>query len=391
MLKLRLPALGQTMERALIHAWLLEEGATFTAGDPLYEVETEKATIVVDSSRTGTLRRIVAQPGTELVVGSLVAIAAEREEAISDADIDQALQEEEEAAARANQPTAPVRTRDGVTAPNTAAPRRSATVDVRGRATPRARTIAQKLLVDLAAVQGSGANGMITAEDVERAAEGTPTVRERRPLTGTRRTMSDVVTRSWNDVPQFVQQVWADASSLVAARARERGALSYTDLLLKAVVDAVGEAPEVNARFGGEEIVLFEDVNLSVAIATDKGLVVPVIPRAQTLSLGELGVSLRELSGLARTSRLEPRHLRGGTITVSNLGAHGVETGVPLVMAPQAAIVFIGSIVDRPVGVDGNLELRPTIGLAIAFDHRVVDGAEAARFTTAVKRRVETP
>jgi pyruvate dehydrogenase E2 component (dihydrolipoamide acetyltransferase) len=388
MLKLRLPALGQTMERALIHAWLLEEGATFAAGDPLYEVETEKATIVVDSSRTGTLRRIVAQPGTELVVGSLVAIAAEREEAISDADIDQALQEE--AAARASQPTAPVKARDGATGPNTAASRRSATVGARGRATPRARTIAQKLLVDLAAVQGSGANGMITAEDVERAAEGTPTVRERRPLIGTRRMMSDVVTRSWNDVPQFVQQVWADASGLVEARGRERGAVSYTDLLLKAVVDAVGEAPEVNARFGGDEIVLFEDVNLSVAIATEKGLVVPVIPRAQTLSLGELGASLKELTGLARSSRLEPRHLTGGTITVSNLGAHGIETGVPLVMVPQAAIVFIGSILERPVGVDGNLELRPTVGLAIAFDHRVVDGAEAARFTTAVKRRVET-
>jgi pyruvate/2-oxoglutarate dehydrogenase complex dihydrolipoamide acyltransferase (E2) component len=209
--------------------------------------------------------------------------------------------------------------------------------------------------------------------------------------------MAEVVTQSWQQVPQFVQMVLVDASALTRRREAEGKALqqshdlklSYTDLILETIVRSIEEVREVNASFAGDTIVLYEDINISVAIATEEGLLVPVIHQAQKLSLGDLALRLREISQRARAGSLTPADFEGGTITVSNLGMSGVETGTPLVTRPQAAIVFIGAILNRPVAVGDSLEVRPTFYVSIGYDHRVVDGATAAKFTGTLKRKLE--
>jgi pyruvate dehydrogenase E2 component (dihydrolipoamide acetyltransferase) len=261
--------------------------------------------------------------------------------------------------------------------------------------------LAEQLGVNLAKIEGSGANGAITVEDVQKAAQATlgPKIRERRPLNRIARTMAEVVTQSWQQVPQFVQVVLVDASSLTRRRETEGKAiqqshdikLSFNDLILESVIRSIEEVREVNASFASDAIVLYEDINVSVAMATEAGLLVPVIHQAQQLSLGDLALRLRETSQRARAGSLTPADFEDGTITVSNLGMSGVETGTPLVTLPQAAIVFVGAILNRPVAIGNSLEVRPTFYVSIGYDHRVVDGATAAKFTSTLKRKLEAP
>ena len=396
--KLHLPRLGQTMEHGTLVAWLKREGESFTVGEPLYEVESEKANLEIEAKLPGTLTRIVAREGQDLPIGSLLAIVADPGESLSEAEIESAMAGESRPGIGAVTQPSP--------APSSSPPTASGRVSgERIRAMPRARAMAQQLGVDVATVQGSGPGGTITVEDVQRAASATPAstvstaprIQELRPLRGIARTMAEVVTQSWREIPQFVQIVMVDASNLAARRQAEGPAvreshgvnLSYTDLILEAVIRSLQEVPQVNASFAGDSIIVYEDSNLAVAVATDAGLVVPVIHRAQELSLGELAVQRREIVDRARSGSLSPHNMEGGTITVSNLGMAGVETGTPLVTRPQAAIVFIGAIVDRPVAVGGAVDVHPTFYISVGYDHRVVDGATAARFTGGLKRRLE--
>ncbi len=384
---LHLPRLGQTMERGTILRWLQRVGEPYQVGEPLYELEYEKATVEVEAKLPGALAKVVAEEGENLPIGALLAVVADPGETLSAAQIEAAIAGERHAEAVAPAPT-----------PTTAAT--PPPPPGRLRVMPRARALAQQLGVDLTSLSGTGAEGAITVEDVQRAAAAKasgPRVRERRPLRGIPQAMAETMTRSWQQVPQFVQIVLVDATALAARRRAEGPAikeqfgidLSYTDLILQAVVQAAREVPEVNASFAGDALVLYEDVNLAVAVATDAGLVVPVIQRAQTLSLGQLAQQLRELSARARAGDLRPADVAGGTITVSNLGPGGPETGTPLIMPPQAAIVFVGAIVERAVVVDGAVVARPTFYLSNAFDHRVLDGATAARFTATLRRLLE--
>jgi pyruvate dehydrogenase E2 component (dihydrolipoamide acetyltransferase) len=396
--KLHLPRLGQTMEHGTILAWFKREGESFRVGEPLYEVESEKANLEIEAKLPGTLTRIVAREGQELPIGSLLAIVADPGESLSEAEIESAMAEE-------SRPGIGAVTHPSPAPSSSPLPASGRISGERIRAMPRARAMAQQLGVDLATVQGSGPDGTITVEDVQRAASATPAstagmaprILERRPLRGIARTMAEVVTQSWREIPQFVQIVMVDASNLAARRQAEGPAvreshsvnLSNTDLILEAVIRSVQDVPQVNASFAGDSIIVYEDINLAVAVATDEGLVVPVIHRAQGLSLGELAVQRREIVNRARSGSLSPHNVEGGTITVSNLGMAGVETGTPLVTRPQAAIVFIGAIVDRPVAVAGAVDVHPTFYISVGYDHRVVDGATAARFTGGLKRRLE--
>jgi pyruvate dehydrogenase E2 component (dihydrolipoamide acetyltransferase) len=403
--KLHLPRLGQTMQQGKILRWFKQEGESFAIGDPLYEVESEKAVVPVEAKLAGTLARITLQQGDEQPVGALVAIVADLGETLSPAQIEAAIAEEQGAGAPA---TAPV-TAQQAPVPTSAFTPASECTPGRIRVMPRARRLAEQLGVSLTAVQGTGAEGVITVEDVQRAASRAPSlagvpapsalkIRERRPLNRVGRTMAEVLTQSWQHIPQFVQMVLVDASALRRRRETEGKAiqqshglnLSYTDLILEAVIRSVEEVPQVNASFADDAIVVYEDINVSVAVATDEGLLVPVIHHAQNLSLGDLALQLREVTRRARTGSLTPEEMQGGTITVSNLGMTGVETGTPLVTRPQAAIVFIGAILNRPVAIGNSIEVRPTFYVSIGFDHRVVDGAAAAQFTGTVKRRLES-
>lgn len=379
------------MERGTILRWAKREGESFEIGDILYEVESEKAVNEIEAKLPGTLVRITVEEGEECPVGTLLAVVADPGETLSEAEIEAAIAEE-----------TPAGTPSDTTARPQGKPYGSAAkVRERVRAMPKARALAREMGVDLATVEGTGQGGTVTVEDVRRAAGSLkehPKVKERRALDSIGRTMAQVVSYSWQEVPQFVQMVQLDASALMERRRRlaqeiKRSHdvdLSYTDLFLEALVRAVADEPLANSSLVGEEILVFEDVNISVAVATEAGLLVPVIKRAQMLTLGELAVRLREISERAHSGGLSAEDVRGGTITFSNLGMYGVESGTPLVTHPQAVVVFAGAIVERPWVASGRIEVRPVVSLSVGFDHRVLDGASAARFTTTLKRHLET-
>jgi pyruvate dehydrogenase E2 component (dihydrolipoamide acetyltransferase) len=420
---IRLPRLGQTMETGIMTLWCLAEGDQFATGDPLYEVETEKMTSEVEAKQDGVLVRILVPAGDEAGVGAVLGVMAALGEAVSDAEVDAFVAEihfaiepddENEAPAQPErsqpqlsepepqQPQSQLVEREAAPVPEAAAgrePEPSRTDRV--LAVPRAREVAKQLDVDLAAVRGSGVGGVVRVDDVRSAAgrptarggyEGSPRVAQRIPVRGVARSMAEAVTRSWREVPQFVQQVSLDATALVARlkRLRYEGlAVTYTDLLISAVAATARDAPDINATFTPEEIIRYADVNVSFAVATDRGLVVPVVRQAHELSVAEIADRTKELAGRARDGRLTAADTTDGTITVSNLGAFGVDTGTPIVNAPQSAIVFVGSLGDRAVVVNGQIAIRTMLNVAIGYDHRVVDGMAGAMFTSALKARLE--
>jgi pyruvate/2-oxoglutarate dehydrogenase complex dihydrolipoamide acyltransferase (E2) component len=210
------------------------------------------------------------------------------------------------------------------------------------------------------------------------------------------RTQATVLTRSWQ-VPQATAVVLVDASALVKRRETEGEAIrerygvkpTYTDFILEAVVRSIEEVPLANATFKDDALILYEDINISIATATELGLMAPVLHQAQQLSLGERALRLREIAQRAREGKLTPQDIEGGTITVSNLGTSGVEMGTPLVTEPQAVTIFAGTILNRPVAIGNTVEVRPTFYLDMAYDHRVLDGATTAKFITTVKRYLE--
>jgi pyruvate dehydrogenase E2 component (dihydrolipoamide acetyltransferase) len=387
---LHLPHLGQTMERGTILTWHRTEGEPFETGDPLYEVETEKSTVEVEAKRPGSMARIVAEAGAELPVGALLAVVADPGETLEESELDDAVAVERSAPApdEAERPAAP----DEAEEP--AAARRGEGQKV--RAMPKVRARARELGVDLAAIEGSGRNGAITAADVEAAATRSdgPAVKERRALTGITRTMADVVTRSWREVPQFTQTVTVDARALLQRKQElsEYGPrVPVTAFLVHALARAVERVPEANATFADDAIVVYQDVNVAVAVATDAGLMVPVLGQAQDLSLEEISDRLGELADRARSGSTSHADVGNATITLSNLGMFEVEGGVPLVTAPQAAVVFAGAIRAQPVVVDDAVHPLPTMSLSIGYDHRVLDGITAAAFTSALRDALEHP
>ena len=365
---LMLPRLGQTMEAGTIVTWFVQEGQAYEVGDLLYEVETEKNRVEVEAKLPGVIAKLAVPEDEQVPVGALLAVVADPGEQLSDEQVQAALQ------ATAGQEEVEPAARRGP-----------------ARAMPRAKRLAAELGVDLATVAGTGPDGTITEADVRQAGKRGVAVRERRPVRGIARAQAEQMTRSWQ-IPQFSQDVEVDVGNLRQRRARLRDQgvqATVTDLVIDAVVGAVAKVPEVNSTFTGEEIIVYEPVNVSVAVATDAGLVVPVLHDCQAKSLKERAAGLTAIAERARAGALTPEDSTGGTITVSNLGTAGVETGVPLLNAPQACIVFTGATVDKPVVRDGQVTIRPMMHVVIAYDHRVLDGLTASRFTAAVREALE--
>lgn len=395
---LHLPRLGQTMQSGVINRWYVAEGDSFDVGDMLYELETEKMNTDIEAKLPGMLARMVTGTGVEVPIGATLAVVADPGETLGEEDIAAAIARDQDTSAGGD----PDAGRPAASGTREAQPRpASAPARGRVRAMPRARMLAAERGLDLAEITGTGPEGTITVADVKKAAPsgvqggpepGSPAVRERRPVRGIAKAMAENVRHSWQEVPQFVQQARVDATALGRrhVQAAERGApVSLTAQLIEAIARAVEVVPEANASFQGEEIVVYSDVNVSVAVATTQGLTVPVLPGVQKLGLAGIASGLRDLAQRAAGGQLGPGDFTGGTITVSNLGMFGVENGFPLVNAPQAAIVFAGAVTDRPAAVDGQVVVRPELGLAIGYDHRVLDGATAARFTSALCTALE--
>jgi len=374
-----LPRLGVTMTSATVVSWEKKEGDAVQQGELLLVIESEKATIELESPYTGVLRKILVEEEDEAQVGDPLAVITAAGEEF---DLDRFLREWEAEKAAAPTPSAPpaarMETVHGQTLPGTAAV----------QASPRVRRLAEELGIDLAAVAGTGPGGVVTEKDVRAAASG-PRIKAKAKLNQLQRSMASRMLSSWQNIPQFTQMVTANAENLLKAKEKMEG-ISVNDLAVKAVAAAAAKNPEVNSSFQDGTVIIYEDVNVSVAMATEQGLVVPVVRNADRKTVSEIALDIKGLQERAAENRLTSEDLSGGTITVSNLGYYGVETGTPIINPPQSCMVFIGSIRNAAVAVnDALLTVAPVLELSIAYDHRFIDGMTASRFTTGLKDELE--
>jgi pyruvate dehydrogenase E2 component (dihydrolipoamide acetyltransferase) len=383
-----MPMLGMNQDTGKVLKWLRAEGDLVAKGDPILEVETDKVTVEIEAPAAGTLSGISAAEGEDVPVGRAIAVVLAEGESPSANDLAAASPAGEASNGGSAIAQAPV-----VAAAVAATPTRSR----RPLASPKARRLAQAKGVEIHQVVGSGPNGAVVAADVERhVPDAAATPQETFEVSSVWRVMADRTQRSWQDVPHFFLMREVDATRLDGWRASTRkraGAekVTHTDLLVRLVAAALREHPRVNATWHNGTIAANAQINVGLAVATDDGLVVPVVADADRLELAEIAARRAELVAAARERKLKPADVQGGTFTISNLGMFGVDAFMAIVNAPQAAILSVGRIAQRAVVVDGAVVARPTLVLGLSFDHRVVDGAAGARFLDTLASLVEEP
>jgi pyruvate dehydrogenase E2 component (dihydrolipoamide acetyltransferase) len=363
-----MPALEMAQETGKLLSWLKKEGEPVKKGEPLVEIETDKIVVELEATADGILAGVVGVEGSVVPVGQTIAwIVAPGEqppvESAAAASATKAMTEQARpmAAAPATAPApAPAAQK-----PSTDGPKIS----------PKARRIAQERGVDISRVHGTGPGGTITGEDILAAAEAPAPQAE--SLSAIARLMAERTTQSWTQTPHFFLVRDVDARGLAQSRGENQ---TITDLLIARVARTLTKHPKMNATWSGAGIRLNPDVNISVAMAVTDGVVGAVIPNAATATLAEIATQRRDLTERARSGRLRPQDVTGGTFTISNLGMYGVDAFSAIIIPPQAAILAVGRISDRVVVVDGQPAVRPMMTITLSSDHRVVDGAQAAVF-----------
>lgn len=369
-----MPALGLAQETGRVLKWLKAQGERVMKGEPLIEIETDKATVEIEAPATGILARVTAAPGGVVPVGEVMAIILAPGEP-EPAPVPAAARPAPAAPAPTGSPPAPPL---GPAGTGPAPPHRMP-------ASPKARRLAQERGVDLSSLSGSGPGGEILATDVLAAPAAVgPRTGKTAPLGTVWRLMAERTTQSWTTAPHFFLLREVNAGPLVAWRERfqERfdAEITYTDLLVKGVGIALREHPRLNGRWEEGTVVLNPEINIGVAVAVQDGLVVPVVHRADLVSLAEIAGRRRDLVARARAGKLRPADIRGGTFTISNLGMYGVDAFQAVINPPQAAILAVGRIAPRVMAVGGQPVVAPTMVLSLSCDHRVVDGAGGAKF-----------
>jgi pyruvate dehydrogenase E2 component (dihydrolipoamide acetyltransferase) len=364
-----MPALGMAQETGKVLRWLKRDGAVVSKGEPLLEVETDKVTVEIESPADGTLASVSAVEGAEVPVGTVIALVLVDSEEVTSETTEPPVTVEQ-----APEPGATIERAAAVTVPDAAPPSRLAS--------PKARRLAQAAGIDIDAIEGSGPNGAVVAADIEgiRGSAGEVGAIWQR--------MAERMERAWREVPQFVLTRDVDATALQAGR---RDGVTVTDLLVMRCAEALVRHPRLTMSWREGGLTAGVGVNIGIAVATDEALVVPVVHGADRLSLAEISARRQELVDAARAGALRPDDVRYGTFTISNLGMFGVDAFQAIVNAPQAAILAIGQIFERPVAVEGALTVRPVLTLTMTFDHRVVDGARGAEFLDTLASLLEAP
>lgn len=443
----KMPMLGNTMEEGTIVQWFKQVGDPVKKGEPLLEIMSDKANFEVEAESDGILRAILAEPDSTVPVHAPIAIIGTADEPIDGLLAGEAgapVPEPVAAPAKAEQTattTAVVASGDGGVAASPrarklaaergvdlaslagsgsgpggriiAADVASAPVAAPVKATPLATRIAQELGVPLAQVSAEG--GRVRAEDVLRAAQppapaappapqpsaapGEPAVAEVIPFRGLRKLTADTVTRSRFTAPHITLNMEVDMTEAKALHARlvpmvqeTHGVkLTLTDLLVKAVALALTKHPLCNAALIGDEIRVYADRNVGVAVAAPSGLVVPVIRQADKLSLAEISTRLKELVARCREGKQTQDDIAGGTFTITNIGMFGVDSFDPIIVPPQSCILGVCRVADKPVVVDGQIAIRSMMNLSLSFDHRVLDGVPGAQFLQTLKGLLENP
>jgi pyruvate dehydrogenase E2 component (dihydrolipoamide acetyltransferase) len=423
-----MPAVVADATEAALQNWLVSVGDTIASGQPIAEIETEKATVELEAEAAGTVGRLLIDPGTSVAVGEPIAVLAEPGE--DEAAIDRQIASAGGATDSAAQQPVPQDTE----APTTHRDTREQAVDrtadpvptpapgARVFSSPLARKLAKDLGVEVTALNGSGPNGRILRRDVEAAAQtpaqgpATGTTAPTRtpspvppavpaegnaqdvPLSGMRRAIARRLTESKTTVPHFYVSVDVEMDALLALRRQVNDALAATeqkatvnDLLLKALGGALSEVPAANATWQGDSIRHYTSVDVSVAIATEDGLLTPVVRGLQSLSLSSLCRTMTDYKERAGTGQFRQQELEGGSFSLTNLGMYGTREFSAILNPPQAGILAVGAAEQRPVVRDGELAVAAVMSCTLSADHRVIDGAVAAQLLAAFKRRIEHP
>ena len=418
----KLPRLGQGMEAGTIVRWLKSEGDRVEKGEPLYELDTDKVTQEVEADFGGVLLKI-AVPEGEVAVGRTIAVIGEQGEDVSVGDDERATDETPPpGAAESDVPgverpaQAPKREAERERGREASAPDDQVTEikqtpsrqdGGRVKASPLARRIARERGIDLAAIGGTGPEGRVVAEDVERAAAApAPGAAAPLPAAGEveveqlssmRRTIARRLTEAWQ-APVFQISMTADMTRarelherLAEAHAESPARPTLTDLLTKACATALMRHRAVNAHFREDAVHLFPSANIGIAVAVPGGLVVPVIAGCERRTVADLAAARAAVVARAREGRLQQADLEGGTFTISNLGMYGVDEFIAVLNPPQAAILAVGAIEERAVVRAGEIVARPVMSLTLTCDHRALDGATAADFLRSVRSFLEEP
>jgi pyruvate dehydrogenase E2 component (dihydrolipoamide acetyltransferase) len=382
-----MPALEMAQETGKLIAWRKKEGEQVTKGEPLLDVETDKAVVEIEAPADGILAGVKAHEGAVIPVGETIAWIVAPGEVLPT--------ETAPAQPTGRASSGPERT----AAAPTEAPEQQAALGA--RISPKARRLAREHGVDLSRLRGTGPDGTITTEDVQAFLESqsSPAPSNVETLGPIARLMAERTTQSWTSVPHFFVIREIDAGALVEAHKRlapgietARGVRpTVTDLLVALVARALVKHPRMNASWTGEAIRLNPEVNISVAMAVKDGVVGAVIHNANTADLGDISTQRRDLTERARAGRLRPADIAGGTFTISNLGMYRVDAFTAIITPPQAAILAVGRIADRVVPVDGQPGIRPMITLTLSTDHRVADGARAAEFLNDLAEAIREP
>lgn len=443
--KIIMPKQGLQMTEGTIIKWLKKEGEAIKEGEPLFEMETDKLTITIDASASGTLLKILREEGDVVPITETIAVVGEPGD-----DISSFLSESNPSAAEETTDEPEVQTEEAVVrksfggkilatprAKMRASEKQIAIENVNGtgpdgliiekdvlafkanetKATPVARKLAEINKVDLSSVDGSGVNGKIMKADVlmkcagesagkaaagmavsAGASAGTHEAVSHEetviPFSGMRKAISTNMMASLQSMAQANHRMKVDMTESVRFREKLKAAgikVSYTDILIKAVSNALLKYPKINACVDGDKIICKHYVNMGVAVAVENGLLVPNIKDAHTMSVTEIHEMVAVLAEKARTGKLVRDEYSGGTFTITNLGMYEIDEFTPIINPPEVGILGVGSIVDTPCAVDGKVEIRPVMTLSLTYDHRVIDGAPAAEFLRYVKTLLQNP
>ena len=364
-----MPALELAQETGKVLAWIKKEGDNVVKGEPLLEIETDKVSFELEAQADGILAGIRSQEGDVVPVGQIIAwlVAPGEQPPVESDSTSRGMAEQARPMTAASAPAAAV-----------ASPSVTPSAGKGPRISPKARRIAEEKGVDITKIQGTGPDGQITGDDVLKAAEAPAPADS---LSTIARLMAERTTQSWTTVPHFFLARDVDASGLNAAREHlGREKFTLTDLLIALVARMLLAHPKMNASWTGGAIRLNPSVNISMAVAVPEGVVGAVIPNASKANLAEIASQRKDLAERAKSGRLRPADIAGGTFTISNLGMFGIDAFSAIITPPQAAVLAVGRVRDRVMAVNGQPAVRPMMTITLSSDHRVVDGAQAAAF-----------
>ena len=404
--KVHMEALSPTMEEGQLVQWLKSEGEEVSSGDILAEIETDKATMELVARGDGILRKIFLDAGGVSAVGSVIGVIASADEDISgieegsDGNGTQQALPEESSAETTQEPEV------ATTSEISAGTQRTGSV----KASPLARRLATEMGVDLLTIKGSGPGGRVVKRDLEGAKTAgstgaatttwTPEENEYEdvPTSQMRKSIAKRLVTSIGPVPTFYLTVEVDMNRVIEARESMNSMLeedgyriSVNDIVLKAVAAALRQHPNCNAQWHDNFVRRFNAVHLGVAVAIDEGLITPVIRNAHAKGIMQIASEVRELAGRARTKKLMPDEYTGSTFSVSNLGMFGIQEFTAIINPPEAGILAVGGIEETPVVVNGEVKICPRMRITMSCDHRVIDGAQGARFLATLKSMLEEP